>query len=207
MKSSRAESLALPKTAEVEPRRLRADSQRKLTSLLAAATEVFASSGVDAPVRDIAERAGVGLGTVYRHFPQRSDLIAAVMQSQMDACADAAVTLAKECDAGEALSRWLHRFMDLLGTKRGLAAALHSGDPAYAALPAYFLQRMPKALGMLLDRAVAAKIIRSGCDAESLLLTVATMCHGPRGEEPPYARKMVDLLVDGLRFGVKTQSR
>jgi AcrR family transcriptional regulator len=183
-----------------KPRRLRADAQRKMYSLIQAATEVFATAGVDAPVREIAEKAGVGLGTVYRHFPQRSDLIAAVMQTQVDACANAASALTKKYEPDEALARWLHRFMDFLGTKRGLAAALHSGDPAYSALPGYFLQRMNAALENLLNAAVAAGLILPGIEAESLLRAVGNLCHGPNGEEPLYAREMVDLLVDGLRF-------
>ena len=189
---------------EVEPRRLRADAQRKRHSRVQAATEVCAASGVDAPVREIAEKAGVGLGTVYRHFPQRADLIAAVMQTQVDVCADAAFALAKEYEPGEALARWLHRFMDFLGTKRGLAAALHSGDPAYSALSGYFLGRMHASLGKLLNAAVAAKIVRPGIDAEDLLMAVGTLCHGPSGEEPRYARQMVGLMVDGMRLGAGT---
>lgn len=186
---------------------MRADGQRNLSSVLEAAAEVFAASGVDAPIREIAERAGVGLGTVYRHFPQRSDLIAAVMQSQVDACADAAAIFAGKYEPGEALVRWLHRFMDFLGTKRGLAAALHSGDPAYEALPGYFFERIGAALETLLTEAAAANIIRSGIDAEDLLWTVGTMCQGPHGAEPTYARKMVNLLVDGMRYGATTDRK
>jgi AcrR family transcriptional regulator len=125
-----------------KPRRMRVDAQRKLASLLQAAMEVFAKSGVDAPVREIAERAGVGLGTVYRHFPQRSNLIVAVFQSRVDARADAASVLASKYEPGEALARWMQRFVDFIATKRGLAAALHSGDPAYSDLPGYFNKRL-----------------------------------------------------------------
>ena len=191
---------------EAKPRRMRADAQRKMGSLLQAATAVFATSGVDAPVREIAEKAGVGLGTVYRHFPRRSDLIAAVMQTQVDACANAAFVLAKQYEPGEALARWLHRFMDFLGTKRGLAAALHSGDPAYSALPGYFLERMHASLGQLLHAAVAAKVVRPGVNADDLLWAVGALCHGPNGEEPRYAREMVNLLVDGLRYGANKRT-
>jgi AcrR family transcriptional regulator len=77
-------------------RRLRADAQRNIDRLLQTALAVFAVSGVDAPIREIAEKAGVGVGTVYRHFPQRSDLIAAVFRREIDACADAAPILAAE---------------------------------------------------------------------------------------------------------------
>jgi len=189
-----------------KPRRMRADAQRKMSSLLQSAMEVFAKSGVDAPVREIAERAGVGLGTVYRHFPQRSDLIVAVFQTQVNACADAASVLASKYEPGEALARWMQRFVDFIATKRGLAAALHSGDPAYLALPGYFNTRLLPALKTLLDAAVAARAVRPGIEAEDLLRAVATLCHGPHGQEPVYARRMVELLVDGLRYGRARES-
>jgi len=187
-------------TEAVTPRVKRADAQRKMASLLESAAEIFSKSGVDAPVREIAERAGVGLGTVYRHFPQRSDLIAAVFQTQVDACAKAASTLAGEYDPAEALARWLHRYADFLSTKRGLAAALHSGDPAYSALPAYFDKHLRPALQGLLDSAVLARALRADIEAEDLLHAVANLCRTKRDKEPAYARRMVDLLVDGLRY-------
>ena len=109
---------------------MRVDVQRNLDALLQAAKAVFATSGVDAPVREIAEKAGVGVGTVYRHFPQRADLIAAVFRREMDACADAAPMLAAEHAPFEALARWMQRFAAFVGSKRGLAKVLHSGDPA-----------------------------------------------------------------------------
>jgi AcrR family transcriptional regulator len=184
-----------------KPRRMRVDAQRKMDALLQAALAVFANSGVDAPVREIAERAGVGLGTVYRHFPQRSDLIVAVFRNQMDSCADAASVIASKYEPGEALARWMQRYVDFIGTKRGLAAALHSGDPAYSALPGYFDKRLRPALRTLLDAAVRAKVVRPAVEADDLLRAVATLCHGAHGEEPAYARKMVELLVSGLRYG------
>jgi AcrR family transcriptional regulator len=180
---------------------MRADAQRKMSALLQAAVEVFAKSGVDAPVRQIAEKAGVGLGTVYRHFPQRSNLIVTVFQNQVDACADAASALASKYEPDEALSRWMQRYVDFIGTKRGLAAALHSGDPAYGALPVYFNKRLLPAVKTLLDAAVAAKAVRPGIEAEDLLHAVANLCRDSHGKEPAYARRMVALLVDGLRYG------
>src|SRR5580692_6856985 len=118
-----------------KPRRKRADGLRKMDSLLQAAMEVFAKSGVDAPVREIAERAGVGLGTLYRHFPQRADLIAAVFRREIDACADIAPVLAESQAPFDALASWMQRYAAFVGTKRGLAQALHSGDPAFDNLP------------------------------------------------------------------------
>ena len=183
------------------PRPMRADARRKMGSLLKAAAEVFQESGVDAPVRAIAERAGVGLGTVYRHFPQRSDLIKAVFQSRLDACADAAPELASQHGPGEALARWVQRYVDFVATKRGLAVALHSGDPAYNTLPRLFNTRLLPALKSLLDAAVAAGEVRSGVDPEELIHAVANLCRVSHEKEPIYARRMVALLVDGLRYG------
>ncbi len=183
------------------PRRQRADAQRKISALLQAAVEVFRKSGVDAPVREIAERAGVGLGTVYRHFPQRSDLIVAVFKAQVDACAQTASELASQYEPGEALARWMQRFVDFITAKRGLAAALHSGNPAYSALPIYFSEHLQPALEKLLDAALQAGAVRPGTKAGDLLRAAAALCTGPRDEEPVYARKMVALLMDGLRYG------
>ncbi len=185
----------------VQPRPMRADGRRKLAALLKAASEVFAASGVDAPVREIAEAAGVGLGTVYRHFPQRSDLIAAVFQSQVKACAEAAAAFAAKYDPAEALSRWMQRYVDFIGTKQGLAGALHSGDPAYSALPQYFDEHLRPALKSLLDEAVQAKAIRPDVEARELLGAVGTLCcQGPHINLAT-ARRMVSLLVDGMRYG------
>jgi AcrR family transcriptional regulator len=184
--------------------RVRADAQRNIEALLEAAKEVFIASGVDAPVRAIAEQAGVGLGTVYRHFPQRSDLIVAIIRHEVDACADAATTLAKKYQPFEALSRWMWRYIDLVAAKRGLAAALHSGDPAYEALPAYFKERLCPSLQTLLDAASAAGEVREDVNAYDLLIAVAGLCsissHPAIGTGPDHAKRMVGLLVDGLRY-------
>ena len=182
-------------------RRVRADAQRNIAAVLEAAKAAFADSGVDAPVREIAARAGVGIGTVYRHFPQRSDLVVAVFRHEIDACADAASTLAAEHAPGEALARWLRRYTRLIATKRGLAAALHSGDPAFDALPGYFGQRMRPALQSLLESASAAGEVRADVNPHDLLHAVANLCMPADAERSGHAHRMVDLLVDGLRYG------
>ena len=182
-------------------RRVRADARRNTEALLEAALAVFATSGVDAPVREIAVKAGVGVGTVYRHFPQRADLVAAVFQHEVDACADAAPALAAEHEPGEALARWMQRYAAFIATKRGLATALHSGDPAFDTLPAYFQGRLLPALLALLDAAAAAGEVRADVDADDLLKAVASLCMQAHGEGPAHARRMVALLVDGLRYG------
>jgi AcrR family transcriptional regulator len=162
---------------------------------------VFATSGVDAPVREIAEKAGVGVGTIYRHFPQRSDLVAAVFRREIDACADAAPNLAAENEPGEALVRWMQRYVDFIAAKRGLARALHSGDPAFDTLPAYFKQRLEPALRTLLKSAVSAGHVRPDIAAEELLGAVASLCMHAYTQGPKHAQRMVSLLVDGLRYG------
>jgi AcrR family transcriptional regulator len=180
---------------------MRADAQRNICSLLQAAEAVFAASGVDAPAKEIADLAGVGVGTLYRHFPQRSDLVKAVLQREIDACADAAPALAASHEPGAALANWLRRYTEFVATKRGLAAALHSGDPAFGALPGYFDQRLQPALGSLLDAATAAGEIRPGISARDLLRAAALLCTPVSDEGIPYSQRMVALLVDGLRYG------
>jgi AcrR family transcriptional regulator len=182
-------------------RRVRADAQRNLDALLQAAKAVFATSGVDAPVREIAEKAGLGVGTVYRHFPQRSDLIAAVFRREIDACAAEAPILAAEYAPFEALARWMQRYAAFIATKRGLATALHSGNPAFDPLPAYFQQRLQPAFGALLDSAAAAGEVRADVDPEDLLGAVASLCMSAHNDGPGRAERMVALLVDGLRYG------
>jgi AcrR family transcriptional regulator len=181
------------------PRPVRADAQRNLDALLEAAMAVFATSGVDAPVRQIAEKAGVGLGTVYRHFPQRSDLIAAVFRHEIDACAGAAPLLAIEYQPGEALAKWLLRYVDFVSAKRGLAPALHSGDPAFETLRSYFDQRLRPALHSLLASAVAAGEVRADVDADDILGAVTSLSMHAFAQGPEHARRMVSLFVDGLR--------
>lgn len=180
----------------------RADAQRNFDALLEAAISVFAASGVDAPIREIAAKAGIGVATLYRHFPQRSDLIVAIMQREIDLCADAAQALSTKHEPGEALARWMQRYVDLIATKRGLAAALHSGDPAYQALPAYFEKRLKPALRALLDDAIATGEIRAEAEPDDLLRAVPSLCMSAEGKEGlARARRMVALLVDGLRYG------
>jgi len=184
-----------------KPRPVRADAQRNLDTLLQSAAEVFATTGVDAPVREIADRAGVGVGTVYRHFPKRADLIAAVFRREIDACADTAPTLAAEHGPGEALARWMQRYAAFIATKRGLATALHSGDPAFDTLPAYFEQRLRPALRTLLESAVAAGEVRADVMSDDLLRVVASLCMTAPDVRPGHAQRMVAVFVDGLRSG------
>jgi AcrR family transcriptional regulator len=196
--SARAEK---PRAQVPAARSVRADAQRNLDALLEAAKAVFSASGVDAPVREIAAGAGVGVATVYRHFPQRADLVAAVFRREVDACAAAAPALARQHEPGEALARWLRRYTRFIATKRGLAAALHSGDPAFDALPAYFRQHLEPALQSLLDAAVTAGEIRDDVEPYELLRAVGSLSVATGEDGPLHSRRMVDVLIDGLRYG------
>jgi AcrR family transcriptional regulator len=194
-----------PRAPDNAPRRLRADAQRNIDSLLEAAKTVFATSGVNAPAKEITDLAGVGVGTLYRHFPQRADLVAAVLQREIDACATAGPALSAAHEPGAALAKWLHRYTEFVGTKRGLATALHSGDPAFDALPGYFMQQLEPVLGALLDAATASGEIRADVSAKELLHAVALLCQPVRGEELAYNQRMVAVLVDGLRHTAEVQ--
>ena len=146
------------------------------------------------------ERAGVQRATVYRHFPKRSDLIAAVFRREIDDCADAAAHLAAEREPFDALREWMGRFSAFFATKRGLAGALHSGEPAYAALPDHFDARLRPALEKLLASAISARRIRSDVAAGELLSAIARLSMSD-ADEPAQAQRMVALLADGLRCG------
>src|SRR5690348_3184053 len=116
----------------------RLNARRNEQALLDAAAAAFVASGVEAPVRDIAARAGVGVGTVYRHFPTRADLVVAVYRHQVVACAEADLS---GLGAYAALARWIDLFVDFLVTKHGLAAALRPDSADFATLHTYFLDR------------------------------------------------------------------
>jgi AcrR family transcriptional regulator len=180
--------------------RKRADARRNEQALLTAAAAVFVSSGVDAPVRDIAAAAGVGMGTIYRHFPARADLVIAVYRHQVEACAEAGpALLASSATPHAALAQWAGLFVDFLVTKHGLAAALRSDSARFEALHSYFLDRLVPVCAQLLEAAAGAGEIRSGQDAFGLLLGIGNLCAGA-GSDPRYdARRMVELLIAGLR--------
>jgi AcrR family transcriptional regulator len=189
---------AVPVAAEPAPRR-RADARRNVDALIEAARMVFASSGVDAPAKEITDLAGVGVGTLYRHFPQRADLVKAVVESGIDAVADAGAVLMAGHEPVEALAIWIHRLTELLGTKRGLASALHSGDPAFGGLPGHFRQRLGPALSALLAAAVADGAVRDDLGAEDLLHAITQLSQPVPGRELDYNQRMVAVFLDGLR--------
>ncbi|MEV6026613.1 TetR/AcrR family transcriptional regulator [Streptomyces sp. NPDC052036] len=178
----------------------RADARRNKETLLDAAAAVFVTSGVEAPVRDIAAKAGVGMGTIYRHFPTRADLIIAVYRHQIEACAEAGPALLATCATPHAaLGRWINLFVDFLVTKHGLAAVLQSDDAGFDALHAYFLERLLPVCTQLLEAATVADEIRPDVDAYELMRGVGNLCIGA-DHDPRYdARRLVELLIAGLQ--------
>lgn len=178
--------------------RVRSDARRNRQILLEAAAAAFIENGVDAPVRDIAARAGVGMGTLYRHFPTRADLIIAVYRHQIDACATAGPELLARTDPYQALTTWVDMFVDLLVTKHGLAAALHSDSARFEALHAYFLDQLLPVATQLLTAASEAGDIVSGVEAYGLLRGIGNLCIGD-GDGRYDPRTLVGLLIAGLR--------
>ncbi|KOU25717.1 TetR family transcriptional regulator [Streptomyces sp. WM6372] len=168
--------------------------------MLDAAAAVFVTSGVEAPVRDIAAKAGVGMGTIYRHFPTRADLVIAVYRHQVEACAEAGpALLAAGPTPHAALGQWLRLFVDFLVTKHGLAAAMQADNAGFEALHAYFLDRLLPVCTELLDAAVAAGEIRSDFTAYPLMRGIGNLCIGAETDSRYDARRLVGLLVEGLR--------
>lgn len=189
---------ALP-TGDETPRRRR-DVERNERAILEAAVGVFAASGVGAPVREVAAAAGVGVGTLYRHFPTRSDLVVAVYRHQIVACADAGpALLASEPTPFAAVLRWVHQFVDFLGTKHGLARVWEGDADGFTALHALFLDELVPVLARLLDAARDSGEVVAPTSAYQLLRAVGDLvAWSPR--DPGYdVRTSVTLLVTGLR--------
>ena len=180
--------------------RKRSDARRNEETLVAAAAAAFVASGVDVPVRDIAARAGVGVGTIYRHFPTRADLITAVYRHQVEACAQAGPTLLNGGSSPlAALTNWIDLFIDFLITKRGLASALQSDSAAFETLHAYFLDRLVPVCAQLLDAAAAAGETVPDVDAYGLMRGIGNLCIGADTDPDYDARRVVQLVIAGLR--------
>ena len=183
----------------------RADAQRNERALLEAAAAVFVTSGVEAPVRDIAAAAGVGMGTVYRHFPTRADLVIAVYRHQVEACVEAGpVLLANGGSPHAALGQWVNLFVDFLVTKHGLATVLQPDSVGFETLHAYFLDRLVPVCAQLLAAAAEAGEISANIDAYELMRGIASLCVGADNDPRYHARRLVELLIAGLRQSPST---
>ena len=181
-------------------RRPRADSLRNRERLLEAATQIFSHGGPQASLEAVARLAGVGIGTLYRHFPTREALFEAVYRHEVDHLADLAGELATGSDPVEALRTWLHANVRLVAAKKGMIEGLQLVAHGSSELKAYSLERLTQAIALLRERAVAADAIRADVTAEDLLRTLLGIFYsqGPVDWQPT-ALRMVDVFVDGLR--------
>jgi AcrR family transcriptional regulator len=204
------ENAVTPKShaAPAPARRKRADALRNEETLLAAAAAVFVTSGVDAPIREIAAKAGVGLGTIYRHFPARADLVIAVYRHQVEACAEAGPALLADADSPlAALRQWLGLFVDFLVTKHGLANILQSDSRGFDELHAYFLDRLVPVCAELLDAAVSAGEARPGIAAYELMRGIGNLCIGPDDDSRYDPRRLIELLLQGIEVPQHSRRR
>jgi AcrR family transcriptional regulator len=181
--------------------RKRSDARRNEETLLAAAAATFVASGVHAPVRDIAAAAGVGVGTIYRHFPTRADLIVAVYRHQVETCAQAGPALLNDSSTPlAALTVWIDLFVDFLTTKHGLARAMQSDSATFETLHAYFLDRLVPVCAQLLEAAAAAGEIHADIEAYGLMRGIGNICVGAETDPDYDARRLVALVIVGLRL-------
>jgi AcrR family transcriptional regulator len=180
-------------------RRPRADAVRNHERVLEAAKAVFSAGGADASLEAVARRAGVGIGTLYRHFPTREALFEAVYRREVEQLAELAEELKTDASPVEALRHWLRAIVEFVATKKGMSAALALAVNGASALTAYSFERLTKAGGALLDRAVAAGEIRADISPEDLLRALVGMCylHDQPGWQASVVR-LLDVFVDGL---------
>jgi AcrR family transcriptional regulator len=196
---------ALPSAPSWVPpdRPLRADARRNREAVLVAAAYAFAAHGVEAPLEDIAKAAGVGVGTLYRHFPTREALVFGVYSREVEHLAASATELADELEPAEALREWMRRFVHYAATKRGLIGMLRTMMADDTDLFDRTKAQIRTAAADLLTRAAAAGQIRDDIAAEDLVRSMGGICmaSGPDGT-PECAGRLVDLVFDGLRYGV-----
>ena len=180
-------------------RKLRADAARNRERVLEAAKRVFSVGGAKASLEAVARSAEVGIGTLYRHFPTREALFDAVYRREVDQLAELAETLKQERSPLDDLRRWMHAVVDLVATKKGMSAALTLAAYKNADLMSYSFDKLTRAVGMLLDRAVAEREIRDDVSPEDLIRTLVGMCYvqDQPGWEASVIR-LVDVFIDGL---------
>ena len=185
-----------------EETRLRPDAQRNRERLLAAASDAFATAGVGTSLEDIARRAGVGIGTLYRHFPSRDALVAAAYRQEVARLADAAINSGAAERADVALRLWMDRFVGYAATKRGMGEALQAAMASDSALYGESYARLTGAVDALVEAAVESGTIRADARGEDVLRALGAVWMIRDGEDrEAQAARVLDLIVDGLRFG------
>ncbi|QZN85196.1 TetR/AcrR family transcriptional regulator [Cellulomonas sp. C5510] len=187
---------------------LRADAARNRARLLAVAAEALAEDP-DTPLESIAQRAGVGIGTLYRHFPERGALVEAAYRQEVTALCDAApALLGQDRPAADALREWMARFVRYAATKRGMGAALRTAVGSDSSLFAETRTRIIAALDVLLDAGRADGSVRGDVDGEQVMLAMGCVWNVPDSDRwAERVRGLLDLVVDGLRYGAGDAAR
>jgi AcrR family transcriptional regulator len=181
-------------------RKPRADGQRNRERLMAAAKAAFAGAGPEVSLEEIARRAEVGIGTLYRHFPTRDAIVEAVYRREVRQLADSAVRLLDRAAPGDALHEWMRLFVDYIATKKVIASALGSIVGGVSALYAASGARITEAMSLLVERAIASGDIRADADPADLLRALMGFTYGNTGPGwEASARRLIDILMDGLR--------
>jgi AcrR family transcriptional regulator len=186
--------------AEAAPRKLRADSVRNRERLIAAAKAAFTEAGSDVALEEIARRAGVGIGTLYRHFPARDSVVEAVYRREVEQLGEAATRLLATMAPGDALHAWMRVFVDYIATKKVIAGALASLAGGTAGLFAASGARIMEAIGLLVERSKVAGEIRGDVEPVDVLRGLVGVTYG--NDEPGWqasALRLTDILMDGLR--------
>ncbi len=184
---------------EERTRKPRADAIRNRERVLEAAKAVFSAGGPDASLEAVARTAGVGIGTLYRHFPTREALFEAVYRREVQQLADLAQQLKKETQPVEALRHWMRSNVKFVATKKGMSAALALAAYKNSELFSSSFEQLKQAVGGLLDRAIAKGEIREDISPEDLLRALVGMCymHDQPGWQASVLR-LVDVFIDGL---------
>jgi AcrR family transcriptional regulator len=193
-------------TPLVEPlldKPLRADAQRNREQLISVAGRAFAERGVDTSLEEIAKQAGVGIGTLYRHFPTRHALIEAVYRQEVEVLCGGVDELLATLPADQALDEWMQRFIGYVAIKRGLMSALKEVVAADSEVFARSRAQMNEAVAKLVGAAVAAGAIRADAEPADLLRGLSGFCMFGDQEDGWQGRalRLSRLLVDGLRYG------
>jgi AcrR family transcriptional regulator len=181
-------------------RKPRADSARNRQLLIEAAKAAFSQVGLDVSLEEVARRAGVGIGTLYRHFPTREAVVEAVYRREVEHLAEAVPQLLQTSPAGEALHQWMHLFVDYFATKRIIAPSLATAVARTPALRATSSELISGALSTLVKRAIASGDVRQDIDPSDLLRAMIGVSYGnPDAGWEASARRLIDILMDGLR--------
>ena len=189
-------------------RKPRVDAERNRERLLVTAKATFSKKGANASLEEIARETGVGIGTLYRHFPTRDALVAAVYRNETEQLVGAAETLSTAPSPLQALELWLNLFVDYMATKRGLYALLDTLAGGTSALYADSTKQMTSALRLLVDRAVTSGAAKVEVDALDLLRAVAGVGQGGAGDDwVVNAKKVVAILVAGIRTPAAAASK